>query len=225
MNMFRLNNKSSTTNNVVQRDPRLLEDQLVELRRELQLVREALHRKSLKCAILQQELEKGQCTTCHQLLSVVSTDNDAQPDGEAEEDDVACASNNGHTDVITKMQAELQLKDARLIKNRDKIRFLCSSIARLQQECANKDQTVTELQNELDKFRQVVRPLTQVFLQHTAEGIEAAAAVAAHSGMESTRMIATGSEPRMKRQGFSAEPLSDLVDADSELLKIPKSEL
>ncbi|XP_039952929.1 cGMP-dependent protein kinase, isozyme 2 forms cD4/T1/T3A/T3B isoform X3 [Bactrocera tryoni] len=226
MNMFRINNKNNNTSDVGQRDTRHLEDQLVELRRELQLVREALHRKSLKCAILQQELEKSQCTTCHQLLSIVSTGSDTtQPDGEPEEDDDACASSNGHTDVITKLQAELQLKDARLVKNRDKIRFLCSSIARLQQECANKDQTVTELQNELDKFRQVVRPLTQVFLQHTAEGIEAAAAVAAHSGMESTRMIATGSEPRIKRQGYSAEPLSDLVDADSELIKIPKSEL
>ncbi|XP_036329821.1 uncharacterized protein LOC118741962 [Rhagoletis pomonella] len=215
-----------STNDVVQRESHHLEEQMGELRRELQLVREALHRKSLKCAILQQELEKSQCTTCHQLLSVVvstgSSSSDALVDG-AEEDEnaAACSASNGHTDVITKLQAELQLKDARLIKNRDKIRFLCSSIARLQQECANKDQTVTELQNELDKFRQVVRPLTQVFLQHTAEGYDGAHG----GGMESTRMIATGSEPRMKRQGYSAEPLSDLVDADSELMKIPKSEL
>ncbi|CAD7000273.1 unnamed protein product [Ceratitis capitata] len=219
--MFRFNNNNNRANDTPQRDPHLLEEQLKDMRRELELVREALHRKSLKCALLQQELEKSQCTTCHQLLSVVSTSSDGtQADG-GEDEENACEASNGHTDVLTKLQAELQLKDARLVKNRDKIRFLCSSIARLQQECANKDQTMTELQNELDKFRQVVRPLTQVFLQHTADEYDAAA----HGGVGGTRMVATGSEPRMKRQGCSAEPLSDLVDENSELMKIPKSEL
>ncbi|XP_067624676.1 cGMP-dependent protein kinase, isozyme 2 forms cD4/T1/T3A/T3B isoform X4 [Eurosta solidaginis] len=177
--------------------------------------------------MLQQQLEKSECNTCHQLLRGVisATGSDSQADS-TEDDEDARSTNEVHTDgIIEKMHTELQLKDARLTKNRDKIRFLCSSIARLQQECANRDQIVTELQNELDKFRQVVRPLTQVFLQHTAEGFDAWRGGAALSGMESTRIVATGCEPRIKRQGYSAEPLSDLVDADCVLPKIPKSEL
>lgn len=41
-------------------------------------------------------------------------------------------------------------------------------------------------------------------------------------GVESTRVI-TLTEPRMKRQAISAEPLSMLAGMEGDLLKIPKS--
>lgn len=124
-------------------------------------------------------------------------------------------------DLIEHLRVILQEKENALIECQERNRFFCQSIARLQEECHTKDALVVELQNEIDKFRQVVKPLTQVFLQHHKTDCDDFNCTI---GMESTRVIPSASEPkRIKRQGYSAEPLIDLVEAEDKLMKIPKS--
>ncbi|KNC24596.1 cGMP-dependent protein kinase, isozyme 2 forms cD4/T1/T3A/T3B, partial [Lucilia cuprina] len=124
-------------------------------------------------------------------------------------------------DLIEHLRVILQEKENALIECQERNRFFCQSIARLQEECQAKDALVVELQNEIDKFRQVVKPLTQVFLQHHKNDCDDFNCTI---GMESTRVIPSATEPkRIKRQGYSAEPLIDLVEAEDKLMKIPKS--
>ncbi|XP_023294598.2 cGMP-dependent protein kinase, isozyme 2 forms cD4/T1/T3A/T3B isoform X3 [Lucilia cuprina] len=124
-------------------------------------------------------------------------------------------------DLIEHLRVILQEKENALIECQERNRFFCQSIARLQEECQAKDALVVELQNEIDKFRQVVKPLTQVFLQHHKNDCDDFTCTI---GMESTRVIPSATEPkRIKRQGYSAEPLIDLVEAEDKLMKIPKS--
>ena len=125
-------------------------------------------------------------------------------------------------DLIEHLRLALQDKENSLIECQERNRFFCQSISRLQEECQSKDALVVELQNEIDKFRQVVKPLTQVFLQHHKADYDEFNSNTI--GMESTRVFPSTSEPkRIKRQGYSAEPLTDLVEAEDKLMKIPKS--
>uniref|UniRef100_A0A1B0BC86 Cyclic nucleotide-binding domain-containing protein n=1 Tax=Glossina palpalis gambiensis TaxID=67801 RepID=A0A1B0BC86_9MUSC len=98
------------------------------------------------------------------------------------------------------------LKDTEdtLIECQERNRFFSQSIARLQQECEAKDALVIELQNEIDKFRQIVKPLTQVFWQQHQSQL-------------------TYKHRRIKRQGCSAEPLINLQEAEVRLLRTLKS--
>ncbi|XP_059221364.1 cGMP-dependent protein kinase, isozyme 2 forms cD4/T1/T3A/T3B isoform X3 [Stomoxys calcitrans] len=122
-------------------------------------------------------------------------------------------------ELIEHLQLALREKETALGECQERNRFFCQSIARLQQECHTKDELVVELQNEIDKFRQVVRPLTQVFLQHHKSECDD---LNCGVGMDSSRVLPSEYK-RIKRQGYSAEPLIDLVEAEDKLMKIPKS--
>lgn len=98
----------------------------------------------------------------------------------------------------------LKAKEDTLSECQERNRFFSQSIARLQQECHAKDALIIELQNEIDKFRQIVKPLTQVFWQQ-------------HQSQLSYKHM------RVKRQGCSAEPLINLQEAEVRLLRTPKS--
>lgn len=75
-------------------------------------------------------------------------------------------------------------------------------IALLEKELDDKDAIIKHLHNEIDKFRQVVKPITQKII---------------------TKQLTLGDEkPRTKRQAISAEPLND-EDGDLQIKKIPKS--
>lgn len=126
-------------------------------------------------------------------------------------------------ELIEHLRLALQEKENAFVECQERNRFFCQSIARLQDECQIKDALVVELQNEIDKFRQVVKPLTQAFLrQHKSEYDEYNSATI---GMESTRVVPCASDrKRIKRQGYSAEPLVNLLEAEDKLMKIPKSE-
>uniref|UniRef100_A0A1B0FRC2 Cyclic nucleotide-binding domain-containing protein n=1 Tax=Glossina morsitans morsitans TaxID=37546 RepID=A0A1B0FRC2_GLOMM len=98
----------------------------------------------------------------------------------------------------------LKAKEDTLSECHERNRFFSQSIARLQQECHAKDALIIDLQNEIDKFRQIVKPLTQVFWQQ-------------HQSQLSYKHM------RVKRQGCSAEPLINLQEAEVRLLRTPKS--
>lgn len=105
----------------------------------------------------------------------------------------------------------------------------------LQRSLEAKEQQITELQNEIDKFRHIVRPITQrIYSRGKCEKCECIdewndciGGIGDWSpGVESTRILPV-TEPRIKRQAISAEPLSSLVelDGDDGLIRIPKSSL
>lgn len=125
-------------------------------------------------------------------------------------------------DIIDHLREELRKAVRQLHDCQDKLRFFCASITKLQEECSSKDATVGELRNEIDKFRQVVKPLTQAFLQQRAQNIDYED-INWNPGIESTRVLPTAA-PRIKRQGYSAEPLSSMAGAEDDLIKIPKSD-
>lgn len=102
-----------------------------------------------------------------------------------------------------------------------KILRLSEELTAVQKDSMEKDYLIIDLKNEIDKFRQVVRPLTQAFLeQKKPDSLDWS------PGIESTRVFNFNSEQRIKRQGYSAEPLSQMTGSDAgELVKIPKSSL
>lgn len=102
-----------------------------------------------------------------------------------------------------------------------KVLRMSEELTAIQKDSMEKDYLIVDLKNEIDKFRQVVRPLTQAFLeQKKSDSLDW------HPGVESTRVFNFNGEQRMKRQGFSAEPLSQMSGNEvGELVKIPKSSL
>ncbi|XP_055920504.1 cGMP-dependent protein kinase, isozyme 2 forms cD4/T1/T3A/T3B isoform X3 [Eupeodes corollae] len=121
------------------------------------------------------------------------------------------------TELIVSLLADIRFRDE-IIEQRDKrIIRLTNKLSLAEKKCIEKEATIVDLLNEIDKFRQVVRPLTQSFLERSI-GTDNWAP----PGVDSTRVVEV-TEPRLKRQGFSAEPLSQQASTDTELVKIPKS--
>lgn len=110
-----------------------------------------------------------------------------------------------------------------------------SNLSYLQRSLESKEKQIVELQNEIDKFRHIVRPITERIYKNAKcnececlkEWNNCVDGIGDWSpGVESTRILPV-SEPRIKRQAISAEPLSSLVklDEDDGLIRIPKSSL
>lgn len=105
------------------------------------------------------------------------------------------------------------------LKRRDKI------IALLENEIDDKDAQIRYLKNELDKYRQVVKPLTRQIIDSHRNGLDGDEErfVMKIPGIENTRVYPLG-ETRLKRTAISAEPLSALTqDHEMKLVKIAKS--
>ncbi|XP_044253553.1 cGMP-dependent protein kinase, isozyme 2 forms cD4/T1/T3A/T3B isoform X4 [Tribolium madens] len=116
------------------------------------------------------------------------------------------------TKVLTrrKYHTEMPPSEAEVVQSlkkmlEDKTRELKlkeETIALLEKELDDKDAIIKHLHNEIDKFRQVVKPITQKII---------------------TKQLTLGDEkPRIKRQAISAEPLNDEF-GDLQIKKIPKS--
>lgn len=129
-------------------------------------------------------------------------------------------SRNEHSETIKELNEKI-------------IRQSCH-LSYLQRSLESKENQITELQNEIDKFRHIVRPITQQIYKSGKcnkcdcmnEFSNCIGGIGDWSpGVESTRVLPV-SEPRIKRQAISAEPLSSLVKLDEDdLIRIPKSSL
>lgn len=115
----------------------------------------------------------------------------------------------------------------------DKIIRQSCHLSYLQRTLESKERSIIELQNSIDKFRQIMRPITQRMLVKRDkcdcmnELNDCFSGIGDWSpGVESTRVLPV-SEPRIKRQAISAEPLSQMVKLGDEdgLIRIPKSSL
>lgn len=128
-------------------------------------------------------------------------------------------------DATEKLQLEIRERDSVIMELNQKVIKLSEDLSSVQEELNTKTDLVFSLQTEIDKFRQVVRPLTRHMIEtkRMAGGLE----MASHSaGVESSRLLPVASnEPRMKRTAISAEPLSLIAGMEDDLVKIPKSAL
>lgn len=85
------------------------------------------------------------------------------------------------------------------------------TITLLEKELDDKDAQIFYLKNEIDKFRQVVKPLTQKIITKQ---------ITLDDDLKETKIcLAPTNEPRIKRQAISAEPLQHY---GHEIVKIPK---
>lgn len=129
-------------------------------------------------------------------------------------------------DVTDKLQLEIKERDSVIVELNQKVIRLSEDMSNLQEDLNMKSDRVVTLQNEIDKFRQVVRPLTRHMIETKRQ---AGADLEMHSaGVESSRLLpvfTTTTEPRMKRTAISAEPLSMIAGMEDDLVKIPKSVL
>ncbi|XP_031619274.1 cGMP-dependent protein kinase, isozyme 2 forms cD4/T1/T3A/T3B isoform X3 [Contarinia nasturtii] len=115
----------------------------------------------------------------------------------------------------------------------EKVLRLSRNMNIVQRNLEGREERILELQMEIDKFRQVVRPITQAMVGQKnkcncmEEWNDCISGIGDWSpGIESTRVLPVA-EPRMKRQAISAEPLSALAQISEEdgLVRIPKSSL
>lgn len=128
-------------------------------------------------------------------------------------------------DATDKLQYEIKERDSVIVELNQKVIKLSEDVSNMQEELNTKQDCVVTLQTEIDKFRQVVRPLTRHMIESKRHGgglnLETLSA-----GMESSRLLPIAShEPRMKRTAISAEPLSMIAGMEDELVKCPKSDL
>lgn len=91
------------------------------------------------------------------------------------------------------------------------------ALCRLEKELKEKEAVIVDLQNEIDKFRQVVRPITQkIITKQLSLGDDD------WEGSGGSRVVLE--QMRTKRQAISAEPLSNRSSDEYQITKTPKSQ-
>lgn len=113
-----------------------------------------------------------------------------------------------------------------LLKDKiEEIKIKDETISLLEKELDEKDAQIFYLKNEIDKFRQVVRPLTQKIITKqitlTDEPLELLQKSFVNEDEEGGILILN--EPRIKRQAISAEPIRNDENQIMHIVKIPKS--
>lgn len=113
-------------------------------------------------------------------------------------------------ETIRTLQRLLQEKTDKLLLRED-------TIAMLEQELEDRDALIRHLKNEIDKFRQVVRPITQKIITkqlNLGDGVP-------WTVVEKAKAVPAG-EHRIKRQAISAEPINSQLEEELQITKIPK---
>lgn len=209
-----------------QRDvkPKTLDETILNLRCELRTLYESLSEKNNHLMILERDVRERDSSIkflrneFHKLREHQCLDQkiDIRNDDEQSDDIVS-----EKPESISELQKALGERDSLIKELSEKIIRLSHDLTYVQRKSFAKDDKIIELQNEIDKFRQVVRPLTQAIMERKRSD----SFVEWNSpGVESTRIIPL-SEGRIKRQAISAEPLSNMAGMDGELVKVPKSSL
>lgn len=113
------------------------------------------------------------------------------------------------TETIEALRHLLHAKD-------EEIRAKDETLSRLENKLKEKDALIVDLRNEIDKFRQVVRPITQkIITKQFSLGDDA------WQLEKGGRVL----ELRTKRQAISAEPLSNRRSDEYLVTKTPKSQM
>lgn len=102
----------------------------------------------------------------------------------------------------------------------EEVKLRDQTITMLERELDDKDVLIRHLQNEIDKFRQVVRPLTQKIITKQIKLEDEALQDDLYP--EEVEDEEDKVYPRMKRQAISAEPLNSSGAAEMKIVKVPK---
>lgn len=209
-----------------------LEDTIQSLRIELRSLYDSLKDKNDQLSLLEKELRDRDMSLCYlnNELKRLKTD-DLGSSGDTVKPSKVIENNGFTVDTalptesnnILHLQSQLRDRDRQIKDLNEKILRQSNDLAYVQKLSIAKDEKVFHLQNELDKFRLVVRPLTQAMIERQSSGRYDY--LPAPGIEQSTRALSTGAEPRIKRQAISAEPLSTFAGLQTELMKIPKSTL
>ncbi|XP_055643687.1 cGMP-dependent protein kinase, isozyme 2 forms cD4/T1/T3A/T3B isoform X3 [Toxorhynchites rutilus septentrionalis] len=225
---------NSSRNNGKHPNERSIEDTVLSLRRELREVYETLREKNEQLVELEKDVRdrdisirylNNEYRKLKEYYQSNKSDLSIPPhvnlNGSSKEVEGGGGTNNLE-DLLQKVQKELKEKDLQIRELNQKVIRLSNNLIYVQKESLGKDDRIDELQNEIDKFRQVVRPITKAMIeQRCSEDTYDSWS----PGVENTRVLPVNQEPRMKRQAISAEPLSSLAGIQGDLIKIPKSSL
>lgn len=217
-------------------DKKSLEELVVNLRCELRNLYESLAEKNDQLLLLERDVRERDAsvkflrTEFHKVRELNSTQQardvaavaSAAPIGDGNK---SASSSNGIEQSVADLQIRLTDRDALVKELSDKCIRLSHDLTYVQRKSFAKDDRIRELQNEIDKFRQIVRPLTQAMFERSRSTDSFDEWGATGPGVESTRVLPLLAEPRMKRQAISAEPLSAMAGLEGDLIKIPKSSL
>uniref|UniRef100_A0A182Q6A5 cAMP-dependent protein kinase type II-alpha regulatory subunit n=1 Tax=Anopheles farauti TaxID=69004 RepID=A0A182Q6A5_9DIPT len=209
---------------------RSIEDTVVALRRELRTVYETLREQNEKLVDLEKDVRdrdisirylKNEYRKLKEYYQSNKSDLSVPPNfslnGSFNKENGAASVD----DLLQKLQKELKEKDLMVRELNQKVIRLSNNLIFVQKESLSKDDRLDELQNEIDKFRQVVRPITKAMIEKrcSEDTFDCWS-----PGVENTRVLPI-TETRIKRQAISAEPLSSLAGMQGDLIKIPKSSL
>lgn len=204
--------------------PKSLDETVLNLRCELRTLYESLSEKNNHLMLLERDVRERDASIkflrneFHKLREQQCFDKkaDSHIDDEQSADIVS-----EQPESISELKKALSERDSLVKELSEKIIRLSHDLTYVQRKSFAKDDKIVELQNEIDKFRQVVRPLTQAILERKRSDsfVEWTS-----PGIESTRILPLA-EGRIKRQAISAEPLSNMAGMDGELVKVPKSSL
>lgn len=138
-----------------------LEDTVVSLRRELRNLYDSLKDKNDQLAVLEKDV-RDRDISIRFLTSEFKkfkemnkpTANDLLP---IKKLDKTCSDDIVGDDLVMKLQKEIKERDFVIKELNHKIIRLSENMSSCQEESNGKDEILRDLQNELDKFRQVVR--------------------------------------------------------------------
>lgn len=225
---------------------------VLSLREELQLLYKSLQHKNdeliaLERIILERDTTiNGLNKECQRLGSggvgaarrnsanaPKSFSSNIETDRMAKQSEIASERSDASSTVKTSDVELIREQNETIKELNEKILRLSRNLNIVQKNLEAREDRIFELQMEIDKFRQVVRPITQAMVGQQGkcncmeEWNNCISGIGDWSpGIESTRVLPV-SEPRIKRQAISAEPLSALAQISEEdgLVRIPKSSL
>lgn len=170
-------NKNGTTPNVTQRNnagkaqqhDKSIEDTVLSLRRELREVYETLREKNEQLVDLEKDVRdrdisirylKNEYRKLKEYYQSNKSDLSIPPNfslnGNSKDDS---AGSGNLEDLLQKLQKELKEKELHIRELNQKVIRLSNNLIYVQKESLSKDDRIDELQNEIDKFRQVVSSL------------------------------------------------------------------
>lgn len=242
----------SASKPIISRNPRSShkrnEATIISLREELQLLYRSLQTKneeliSLERTILDRDHTiSGLAEENRRLSSVLrakrSTSNpktfstQIESDRMAKQSEIASERSDSTSSIGKLSDIELIREQNDTIKElNEKVIRLSRNLNYVQRTLHTREERISELLVEIDKFRQIVRPITKAMTEQKQCRCVDEVDGCIHAigdwspGLESTRVLPM-KEVRIKRQAISAEPLSALAgSSDDGLVRIPKSSL
>lgn len=171
-----------------------IEETVVLLRKELQVLYESLKEKNENLLNLEEDLKclKSEnkelrssiaptCSTCHKKVLILNDQSTKHESLQAQ------SGTKSDCDTVESQSSLIQELNKKVIRLSDNLVFV-------QKESLAKDDRIDELQRQLDKFRQVVRPFTTAIAkQRSSEDFFLS------PGVENTRVTLSTEPSRLKR--------------------------